>query len=71
MPYKCFDRAQRAIFDDLKTDIQKDFPFLISENNLEVISGKMEGVYAWIAVNFALRRFDHGEQGTYRELLRI
>ncbi|OWF42723.1 ectonucleoside triphosphate diphosphohydrolase 7-like [Mizuhopecten yessoensis] len=54
--------AQKAIFNDLKTDIAKEFPFVISDSNLEVISGKLEGVYAWIAVNYALRKFDHGEE---------
>ncbi|XP_033757362.1 LOW QUALITY PROTEIN: ectonucleoside triphosphate diphosphohydrolase 7-like [Pecten maximus] len=54
--------AQKAIFNDLKTDIAEEFPFVISDSNLEVISGKLEGVYAWIAVNYALRKFDHGEE---------
>ncbi|XP_069140277.1 ectonucleoside triphosphate diphosphohydrolase 7-like isoform X2 [Argopecten irradians] len=53
--------AQKAIFNDLKTDIAEEFPFVISDSNLEVISGKLEGVYAWIAVNYALHKFDHGE----------
>ncbi|XP_060076889.1 ectonucleoside triphosphate diphosphohydrolase 7-like [Ylistrum balloti] len=55
-------KAQKAIFNDLKTDIAEEFPFVISDSNLEVISGKLEGVYAWIAVNYALRKFDHGEE---------
>lgn len=54
--------AQRAILKDLQTDIAAEFPFVISESNFEVISGKLEGVYAWIAVNYALRKFDHGEE---------
>lgn len=52
-------REQEAILKDLQTDITKDFEFLIAENHFEVISGKLEGVYAWIAVNYALDRFVH------------
>jgi hypothetical protein len=56
-------RSQKAIFHNLYTEIPKLFPFVISENNFEVISGKQEGVYAWIAVNFVLHKFDHGADG--------
>ena len=61
-PLICF-RAQNAILQDLQRDIPKDFSFVISENNFEVISGKQEGVYAWIAVNYVLHKFGHGEEG--------
>ena len=56
-------RSQSAIFEDLKTDIPKSFPFVFSDTNFEVISGKLEGVYAWIAVNYVLQKFGHGEEG--------
>lgn len=51
--------AQEAILKDLKKDVTKDFDFLVAENHFEVITGKTEGVYAWIAVNYALNRFSH------------
>ncbi|XP_056005681.1 ectonucleoside triphosphate diphosphohydrolase 7-like [Ostrea edulis] len=54
------EKSQKAIFHNLYTEIPKLFPFVISESNLEVISGKQEGVYAWIAVNYVLHKFDHG-----------
>lgn len=54
------EESQKAIFQNLYTEIPKMFPFVISESNLEVISGKQEGVYAWIAVNYVLHKFDHG-----------
>ena len=60
--YKHF-RSQKAIFQNMYTEIPKMFPFVISESNLEVISGKQEGVYAWIAVNYVLHKFDHGADG--------
>ncbi|XP_071166808.1 ectonucleoside triphosphate diphosphohydrolase 7-like [Mytilus edulis] len=54
--------SQKAIFEDLKNDIPKSFPFVFSDSNFEVISGKLEGVYAWIAVNYVLQKFGHGEE---------
>ncbi|XP_033633439.1 ectonucleoside triphosphate diphosphohydrolase 4-like isoform X1 [Asterias rubens] len=52
---------QEAILQDLKTDIPKDYKFLFSDPQVEVISGKQEGVYAWIGINYVLGRFDHGD----------
>ncbi|KAK3095111.1 hypothetical protein FSP39_010449 [Pinctada imbricata] len=56
------DTSQRAIFSNLITEIPRKFDFVVSEHNMEVISGKIEGVYAWIAVNYVLKKFDHGEE---------
>ncbi|KAM6972820.1 ectonucleoside triphosphate diphosphohydrolase 7-like [Aplochiton taeniatus] len=55
------DSQQTAILDDLVTDIPDDFDFLFSRSQAEVISGKQEGVYAWIGINFVLGRFDHAD----------
>lgn len=63
-------RSQKAIFQNLYTEIPKMFPFVNSESNLEVISGKQEGVYAWIAVNYVLHKFDHGADGTFNVFTR-
>ena len=54
-----FCRAQENILKDLRTDLTKEFEFVVAENHFEVIPGKTEGVYAWIAVNYALDRFSH------------
>ncbi|NWY18128.1 ENTP4 diphosphohydrolase, partial [Aphelocoma coerulescens] len=54
-----FGSQQKAILEDLLTDIPVHFDFLFSDSHAEVISGKQEGVYAWIGINFVLGRFEH------------
>ncbi|XP_059508977.1 ectonucleoside triphosphate diphosphohydrolase 4-like isoform X2 [Stegostoma tigrinum] len=58
---KELENQQNAILEDLYTDVPVEFDFLFSESHAEVISGKQEGVYAWIGINFVLGRFDHIE----------
>ncbi|XP_063787946.1 ectonucleoside triphosphate diphosphohydrolase 4 isoform X3 [Pseudophryne corroboree] len=53
------ESQQEAILEDLRTDIPVRYDFLFSDSHAEVISGKQEGVYAWIGINFVLGRFDH------------
>lgn len=55
------ESQQEALLEDLRTDIPVHFDFLFSDSHVEVISGKQEGVYAWIGINFVLGRFDHIE----------
>ncbi|XP_039624463.1 ectonucleoside triphosphate diphosphohydrolase 4 isoform X1 [Polypterus senegalus] len=56
------ESQQEALLEDLRTDIPVHFDFLFSDSHVEVISGKQEGVYAWIGINFVLGRFDHIEE---------
>ena len=44
---------------DLRVDISMEFKFMFVETHAEVITGKQEGVYAWIAINYVLGKFDH------------
>ncbi|CAG5921623.1 unnamed protein product [Menidia menidia] len=53
------ESQQEALLEDLRTDIPVHFNFLFSDSHVEVISGKQEGVYAWIGINFVLGRFNH------------
>ncbi|XP_070771475.1 ectonucleoside triphosphate diphosphohydrolase 7-like [Enoplosus armatus] len=53
---------QVDILEDLVTDVPLGFDFLFSRSHAEVISGKQEGVYAWIGINFVLGRFDHADE---------
>uniref|UniRef100_A0A8C2PX87 nucleoside-triphosphate phosphatase n=1 Tax=Cyprinus carpio TaxID=7962 RepID=A0A8C2PX87_CYPCA len=55
------ESPQEALLEDLRTDIPVNFTFLFSDSHVEVISGKQEGVYAWIGINFVLGRFNHVE----------
>ncbi|XP_059910836.1 ectonucleoside triphosphate diphosphohydrolase 4 isoform X3 [Gadus macrocephalus] len=57
------ESQQEAILEDLRTDIPVVFNFLFSDSHVEVISGKQEGVYAWIGINFVLGRFNHVHNG--------
>ena len=45
--------------DNLRLDIPMRFDFLFAATHAEVISGRQEGVYLWIAINHALGKFDH------------
>ncbi|XP_040848254.1 ectonucleoside triphosphate diphosphohydrolase 7 isoform X1 [Ochotona curzoniae] len=56
------ERKQLAILGDLVRDLPLEFDFLFSQSQAEVISGKQEGVYAWIGINFVLGRFDHEDE---------
>ncbi|XP_070684610.1 ectonucleoside triphosphate diphosphohydrolase 7-like [Pempheris klunzingeri] len=56
------ESLQAAILEDLVTDVPLEFDFLFSRSHAEVISGKQEGVYAWIGINFVLGRFDHADE---------
>uniref|UniRef100_A0A3P8X3Z5 nucleoside-triphosphate phosphatase n=1 Tax=Cynoglossus semilaevis TaxID=244447 RepID=A0A3P8X3Z5_CYNSE len=61
------ESEQSAILEDLITDLPLEFEFLFSSSHAEVISGKQEGVYAWIGINFVLGRFDHADEGEFEE----
>ncbi|XP_054460088.1 ectonucleoside triphosphate diphosphohydrolase 7-like isoform X1 [Anoplopoma fimbria] len=56
------ESQQVDILEDLVTDVPLEFDFLFSSSHAEVISGKQEGVYAWIGINFVLGRFDHADE---------
>lgn len=50
---------QESILDDLRVDIPLKYNFHFTSSHVEVITGKQEGIYSWIGVNFELGRFDH------------
>uniref|UniRef100_T1JHJ1 Uncharacterized protein n=1 Tax=Strigamia maritima TaxID=126957 RepID=T1JHJ1_STRMM len=50
---------QTSILDDLRHDISRKFNFSFAQSNVEIISGKQEAVYQWMAINYAFERFNH------------
>lgn len=53
------ERDQNLILEDLRRDIPAKYSFLFTPNNVEVITGKDEGIYSWISINYLMGRFDH------------
>ena len=50
-------REQKLLLEDLFNDIVRDYNFQIEKTHIQVISGKLEGIYSWIAINYVLGRF--------------
>jgi Golgi nucleoside diphosphatase len=48
---------QNQILEDLFNDIERDYDFLIEKTHFQVISGQLEGIYSWMAINYVLGRF--------------
>lgn len=50
---------QEAILDDLRKDVPNEFSFHFPPTSAQIITGKEEGIYSWISVNYLMGRFDH------------
>ncbi|CAF3590532.1 unnamed protein product [Rotaria sordida] len=50
---------QKQLLEDLFNDIVRDYQFLIEKTHIQVISGQLEGIYSWIAINYVLGRFQN------------
>jgi Golgi nucleoside diphosphatase len=48
---------QKQLLEDLFNDIFRDYHFQIEKTHIQVIAGKLEGIYSWIAINYVLGRF--------------
>ncbi|XP_074602933.1 uncharacterized protein LOC141856500 isoform X1 [Brevipalpus obovatus] len=51
--------SQEIILNNLRESVKSNSSFLFSSSNVEVITGKEEGIYSWISVNYLLNRYDH------------
>lgn len=54
---------QEKILSNLRNGIRQNFSFYFPEEHLEIISGKQEGIYQWLAINFVLGRLSHRQPG--------
>ncbi|CAF3614374.1 unnamed protein product [Adineta steineri] len=52
---------QKQLLEDLFNDIVRDYHFQIEKTHIQVISGKLEGIFSWIAINYVLGRFQSNE----------
>ena len=55
---------QDPILSNLRESVTAEYPFIFPEENLEIISGRQEGVYQWLAINYVLGKLDHHLQTT-------
>lgn len=53
------EEKRNNIMNIVASNIRQQFDFFFKPSHIEVIDGRMEGVYGWIAVNYMLGRFDH------------
>lgn len=64
----CVDSEQKALLADLQVDLPLLTNFQFANVQVEVITGKQEGVYAWIAINYVMKKFDHTLGGTQQDM---
>lgn len=57
-------QKQDDIMKNLRSEIPKLTKFFFTNSQAEVITGKQEGIYLWIATNYILHRFDHSHDST-------
>lgn len=51
--------VQNRILENLRVNIAKNGTFNFNAQNVQVITGKEEGIYSWISINYLLEKFDH------------
>lgn len=54
---------QNIILSELRANVPKVTNFIFSDNHVDIISGKEEGVYAWISANYVLNRLKINPNG--------
>jgi len=63
---------QDAVLANVRKGIRENFEFYFPEGHLEIISGKQEGIYQWLSINYVLGKFQHAEHlGKDEELVAV
>lgn len=63
---------QEAVLTNLRRGIKENFSFYFPEGHLEIISGKQEGIYQWLSINYVLGKFQHADHlGNDEELVAV
>ena len=60
---------QEAVLANLRRGIAENFDFYFPDGHLEIISGKQEGIYQWLAINYVLGKFEHADHASANEEL--
>jgi len=62
---------QKKLLEDLFNDIVRDYRFQIEKTHVQVIAGKLEGIYSWIAINYVLGRFQSNDTDSSKRLIEL
>jgi len=63
---------QEAVLTNVRKGIKDNFGFYFPEGHLEIISGKQEGIYQWLSINYVLGKFEHAQHlGNDEELVAV
>ena len=60
---------QEAVIANVRKGIKENFDFYFPDGHLEIISGKQEGIYQWLAINYVLGKFEHADHASANEEL--
>lgn len=55
---------QDAIYNNLLTNIPKKYQFKLGPHHIETITGKEEGVYSWVSINYLSHKLDRVDKVT-------
>ena len=60
---------QEAVISNVRKGIKENFDFYFPDGHLEIISGKQEGIYQWLSINYVLGKFAHADHASANEEL--
>ena len=60
---------QEQVLANIRRGIKENFDFYFPDGHLEVISGKQEGIYQWLSINYVLGKFQQKDHASSNEEL--